>query len=1064
MTMDPSEIYAGLAECRDQPPGRARSARTEELVSLAEASDRRELLVYALLELVEAYYLSTESAKAFVPFARLLRLYDEDASSFGMMDTHSLFWSFKWMSSGMKDHPEVSLAQIEGVLADMRHRYASAGYSLNAVHTSEFSIAWRTGDEERAAAAYDRWLASEPDDMSHCEACGPSLQAEWLVEHGRDAEAVELLRIVTTGDLTCGDEPENALATSLLPLARLGELDEARTNHIRGYRLVRGEATDQKRVGLHVEFCALTGNVERGLTLWAENAALLDATDEPAAHLHLLRGLLTLLEQSHATLGPDRTVAGRGGASTTVGALRTEVTADAYAIAARFDARNGTDRYRWLVDESIRAKPVVDRLSFVTPRSGGGPGGGFDDLGAAAPPDALGGGTPGFGAASSAGDEAGTPVAAPCPAPTVAAGAPLADHAARAMTLMQARHPAEAAAWRAVVAAADREPPDDPYLAAVVAYAGGLRLAASGEHAAAAQAIAAAAGAFERAGDGALAARAYADAADSATYAGDDGRPFADRAASLADPLDDDALTALVLACRGHAVAEAAAREGDDEGAVSGRDDMATACADATSRADWSAAAHFGTQLTVLRARGLGAPDADGVSCGRAAVADADRSDTPWLGLPARWALARALMAAGDHDEAEPVLAHALELARVYDDRVAFAHVAEALADVAGATDRPAVAAHHALQAARAFEAAEDTAGSLRCYVDLVGHYLELDRPAEAAELAEQLTSPAAEAGHAVEYRIRRLLGDALAGVDDPAGAAAQHIAAARIAEAHDERWAAADSAFAAGEALDEAGRTADAADAFTRAADHDDAIGATVGLAHALRRAAASHVRGDAADRAARSLERARSALVAALEHADAAGDKGSLSADGDHEVDADGRVGADESVADVDRVEGEEVDEGVERRELQAALCFELGEVDDMSARLLADAGDFAGAAATAGQAADWHTRSGSWAGESMAAALAAYLLADRLERPSEAEAWARRAVAVVPPAGDPGVDTLLRAVRAEEAYCQLARVLDALGRSDEADQARAAMAAAVDDLGGDLGADLDDEAGGG
>jgi tetratricopeptide (TPR) repeat protein len=769
MTVDTHEIYEGLSECRDLPPGRTRSARTEELVARAETSGERPALAYALLELVEAYYLSTESAKAFVPFARVLRMYDEDPSDFDNYDTHSLFWSFKWMSSGMKDHAEVSLAQIEGVLADMRRRYSAAGFSLNAVYTSEFAVAWRTGDEARAADAYERWQASEPDEMSHCEACNPSLRAEWLAEHGRLSEAVELLRIVTTGGLTCGDEPESALATSLLPLVRVGELDEARANHIRGYRLVRGEPTDQDKVGLHLEFCALTGNVDRGLALWAENVALLDATEEAASHLHLLRGLLTLLEQACATAGPDVEVAGRGG-PTGAGALRAEVAAEAYAIAERFDTRNRTDRYRRLVDESIHAKPLVDRLPFVGP--------GLAGSGAFVLPET---------------------------------GVPLTG---------------------------------------------------------------------------------------------------ADRAAGGAGPTD-----------------AAATPVGDD------------------------------------------------------LLAPADV----------------------EPDGEELALRTAIDRARERGDLGGVAEAASSLATHVAQAGRPAVAAEHALLAARAYEAHGDEDSSLRCYVDLVELYLGLDRAAEAAELAEQLVEPAGSVGHAVRYRVLRLLGAALGSLDDHAGAAARHIAAARIAESADERWAAADSAFAAGDALLGAGRPGDAAEAFTRAADHDEAAGVPVACAQALRRAAGGHVGAGTPEHARAALDRARAGLAAAL----------------------DGLPG-----------------DAEDAQAFEAALCFERGEVEDMTARLVAGTADGQDgldvAVGAAAAAADWFARAGAWADESAAAALAAHLVANRLERPADAEAWARRALAVVPPAGADGVEPQLRAARSAQAHEQLADVLRALGRDAEADAA--------------------------
>jgi tetratricopeptide (TPR) repeat protein len=367
VSADPDALRIEMIENAGLPFGAARNAQAEALVERADASGEPGLVAHALLELVEAYVFSGESGKAFVPFTRALRLYDSTVDAFDPWDTHALFWSFKWMTSHMAAYPEVSLDQIEGALADMRARYGAVGYGADAVHMCEFDVAWSIGDETRAAAAFDRWVAGERDEMSDCAACVPSFRAAWLTAHERDAEAVELLRTVTAGHLRCAEQPEQALARSLLPLARLGRLVEARTNHIRGYRLVKGNPAMQKEIGQHLAFCARTGNIERGLRLWSANTRLLDAADTPMAHLELLCGLVTLLELALTEVGADRAVVGRGGVGTTVGDLLGVVTAEAFALAGRFDARNGTDRYRHMVEDAAAAKPVVDHLPFVGP-------------------------------------------------------------------------------------------------------------------------------------------------------------------------------------------------------------------------------------------------------------------------------------------------------------------------------------------------------------------------------------------------------------------------------------------------------------------------------------------------------------------------------------------------------------------------------------------------------------------------------------------------------------------------------------------------------------------------
>jgi hypothetical protein len=181
------------------------------------------------------------------------------------------------------------------------------------------------------------------------------------------------------------------------------------------------------------------------------------------------------------------------------------------------------------------------------------------------------------------------------------------------------------------------------------------------------------------------------------------------------------------------------------------------------------------------------------------------------------------------------------------------------------------------------------------------------------------------------------------------------------------------------------------------------------VGVGQALRRAASAHAGAGAPERAIAALDRARSVLDAAV--AALAGDAG------------------DESP-------------GLER-----ALCYERGEVEDMTARLLSDGdgGDLDAAVAAAGAAADWHDRAGAWADASAAAVLAGHVLCDRLARPADAEPWARRAVAALAAGDGEDVDPDLLAIRVAQAHGLLADVLDALGRSAEAGGVRATAEAA-------------------
>lgn len=298
------EIERGLAENRDAPNGAARNAHAEVLVGAAEANGDWELFRKSLDNLINAYLWSAESSKMLVPFARLLQEYDKDPGAFDRWDAHSLFWQFKWVATAISDSPEIPLESATGWLDEMERRYRIAGYSERPVREAELWLADAIGEDDRAERAYRAWLAADRDSMSDCHACELNGQGAYAAHRGDDAQALEVWQPVLAGERTCAEEPHRLLAHSLLPLLRLGRFDEARSHHLRGYRMARGNESLLPSVGKHIEFCALSGNESRGLEILAEHAAhvgpLVNVDDQMAFHGGILV-LLRLLRRSWGT-------------------------------------------------------------------------------------------------------------------------------------------------------------------------------------------------------------------------------------------------------------------------------------------------------------------------------------------------------------------------------------------------------------------------------------------------------------------------------------------------------------------------------------------------------------------------------------------------------------------------------------------------------------------------------------------------------------------------------------------------------------------------------------------
>ncbi|MGJ5753111.1 tetratricopeptide repeat protein [Streptomyces puniciscabiei] len=355
-------LRRAMAENSEQPEGPARNARAEQLLAAAEGLGIPPAVIEALGHQLKVYNYSSEKDKMFVPFARLLRMWDERPEDFDAYEAHSLHWVFKWMSAGMLDQPHVPLASIEKWLGEMAHRYRLAGYSERAVRGAEFSVAAHVGDLARAQRAYAAWLAADRDEMADCHACELHGQGFWQAELGRDEEALELWRPVLEGEFACAHEPHTVLASSLAPLLRLGRLDEARAHHLRGFRLVRPMESMRSAYADHVEFCALTGNEARALELLAERPAYFTDTGHPRSRLEFMAVVTLLMDRLNGLgLGGQR-VPGPAGRTWTAGELAAHAREETLELAERFDRRNGTshvgDRARARMDQ----RPLVERL------------------------------------------------------------------------------------------------------------------------------------------------------------------------------------------------------------------------------------------------------------------------------------------------------------------------------------------------------------------------------------------------------------------------------------------------------------------------------------------------------------------------------------------------------------------------------------------------------------------------------------------------------------------------------------------------------------------------------
>ncbi|MFI6349815.1 tetratricopeptide repeat protein [Streptomyces sp. NPDC050560] len=824
-------LRQAIADNASQPEGPARNARAEELVGEAERLGIPLAVIEALGHQVQMYNFSSEKDRMFVPFARLLRMWDERPEDFDEQEAHTLHWVFKWMSSGMLGQPHIALSAIEKWLGEMERRYRLAGHSERAVRSSEFSVARHVGDVPRAERAYAAWLAADRDSMADCHACELNEQGSWQVERGEDERALDLWAPVLRGEHTCAHEPHAVLASSLLPLVRLGRVDEARAHHLRGLRLVRAMESMRGAFAEHVEFCTLTGNEARALELLAERPAYFTDTGNPRGLMNHL-GVTSLLMDRLTALGlGGQRVPGPAGREWTAAELAVHARETALSLAQRFDERNGTTRVSTELRRRMDAAPLRDRLPL-----------GVRTVRPVAPQPAA------VEAAAPSGDVAPRDVAA------------LLSEARR---LDEEVRPGTITAWTAVRDAlrddeAAREALTPADRATLADYAGMAPGTAPQD---AVGQFERAAALYEEAGDVAEALAARARAALACALAGDVdaalervGEPLRAVLALHGRGETGPRPPAAALASRMRIQMERLDATPDDdgpgaEGAAGALRAACTAVEDAARELLSFAGPHGSVRrLAVRAAEGHAALAGVALRRGDAAAAIAEydaaaelvvTAGAPWFAAEYEDRVAGLARRLGDVETAERAARGALEHGTGYVTPAAQAHMHLQLAEVVGSRGGFEEASRHALEAAHWADEAGDAAG-FGCWARyrLGGLLLRQGRAEEAAEVLESALRDLTvdEHGDSPVVQARWWLGDCLTRLGEHRAAAEQWLRAVELAEEWPVQQDHAQLAHLSASALERAGEPEQAARAFERAGELWQSLGETAGYVRTLR------------------------------------------------------------------------------------------------------------------------------------------------------------------------------------------------------------------------------------
>lgn len=378
------EANRDISAVRRMMAGKAQSAAALAQVQRIDAEGPPEARAYALHTLIEAYWFGGDEEKAYVPFSQAIAWYDEHPEWFDDTDRSNLFWSFKWMISGLRGFPRVPLQQLQNTMADMERRYALQGFSLDAPYQQRWQLAQHLGSPNEQAL-FDDWVRQPRDEMSDCQLCATGDRVEYFIENGRVDEGLALMQ-ATIADSSirseCFSEPATMYAVAQFAYLERGDTEAAvRAHHrcrtywdesftygsgSRDLRLLHDRAFALEMVrGQCIEFLARTRNVDAAVRLLQSNQRFLTQSDTPLSRLRFLTGVgaALLVLVNHQDCG-EMTISVGLPDIETLSQLLVWVQAQATELAAAFDARNGTSHQSDVMHQSWQVEPYPTQLDL----------------------------------------------------------------------------------------------------------------------------------------------------------------------------------------------------------------------------------------------------------------------------------------------------------------------------------------------------------------------------------------------------------------------------------------------------------------------------------------------------------------------------------------------------------------------------------------------------------------------------------------------------------------------------------------------------------------------------
>ncbi|MBC1354637.1 hypothetical protein HB783_03795 [Listeria welshimeri] len=295
----------------------------ERIIAGADLYNNIEDGIEAREMLIETCFTVGFPKKQLQAFSWLIKKW-EDVDSDYYIDTDDLFWNYKWICADVPTFDEVSKAQIDGLLNDMKEKFEQQNYSLRPYYKVCTLAAMSMGDVEKAKELFEKWSITEGDYLNDCPACETSDQVHYFCFIQDYETAEKTAKPIIEGKQRCAEVPHLTYGNMALAYLTLGDEKMAQECFDKGYPLVEKQSSLLPPLGQLLKYLVLTNQTEKARDVINSNLEIVLQAESGLDRLIFLQAAYPLFDREKETDLIEMTE----------------------ALTAKFDARNGNNYYQ----------------------------------------------------------------------------------------------------------------------------------------------------------------------------------------------------------------------------------------------------------------------------------------------------------------------------------------------------------------------------------------------------------------------------------------------------------------------------------------------------------------------------------------------------------------------------------------------------------------------------------------------------------------------------------------------------------------------------------------------